>query len=94
MVGTPAVIVTCSWASMRATLRPSLNTPMNTCFAPVSAAVYGRPQAFTWNIGTIAMTVSRSPTSSASLGALARLCSSVERCEYSTPLGLPVVPLV
>ena len=24
----------------------------------------------------------------------AKLCSMVERCEYSTPLGLPVVPEV
>ena len=32
------------------------------------------------------------PTDDAACSAI--VCSQVERCEYTTPLGLPVVPLV
>jgi len=38
---------------------PSRAGPGNTSLAPVSAVVYGRPQAFTWNIGTTGSTLSR-----------------------------------
>ncbi|MCY1368457.1 hypothetical protein D9M69_554370 [compost metagenome] len=61
---------------------------------PTAAAEYGRPQALTWNIGTTGRMLSRAEQPSASGSAAPYACSSVERCEYSAALGLPVVPLV
>ena len=52
------------------------------------------PQALTWNIGTTGRMQSRADRASESGSAPAQACSSVERWLYSTPLGLPVVPLV
>jgi hypothetical protein len=48
----------------------------------------------TWNIGTTGMTVSSalSPSPSAWLAPIE--CRTVERCEYRTPFGRQVVPLV
>ena len=47
-----------------------------------------------WNIGTMTRirSISVIPTDEAACSAM--VCSHVERCEYTTPLGLPVVPLV
>ncbi len=47
-----------------------------------------------WNIGTMIRMRSDSvmPTEEAACSAM--VCSQVERCEYTTPFGLPVVPLV
>ena len=52
------------------------------------------PQALAWNMGTMTRmrSVSIIPTDEAACSAM--VCSQVERCEYTTPLGLPVVPLV
>ena len=62
--------------------------------APAIAAANGSPQALTWNIGTTASTRSRELSRFASGPITTVECIAVERCEYSTPLGLPVVPLV
>ena len=47
-----------------------------------------------WNMGTMTRirSVSVMPTEEADCSAI--VCSQIERCEYTTPLGLPVVPLV
>ncbi|MNO09403.1 hypothetical protein D3C81_2325580 [compost metagenome] len=50
------------------------------------------PQALTWNIGTTGRITSLAEQPSASGMADAYECSTVERCEYRAPLGLPVVP--
>ncbi|MNT54544.1 hypothetical protein D3C72_1917140 [compost metagenome] len=60
--------------------------------APDRGTEYGKPQAFTWNMGTTGSTVSEARTFSALGMADAYACSTVERCEYRAPLGLPVVP--
>jgi hypothetical protein len=52
------------------------------------------PQALTWNIGTTGRMLSPAEQFSASGSAAAKVCSTVERWLYSTPLGLPVVPEV
>ena len=66
----------------------------NTRSAPIIHAAYGTPHALAWNIGTI--TSMRSRSLSAMLAVLVTIteCMYVLRCEYMTPLGLPVVPLV
>jgi hypothetical protein len=47
-----------------------------------------------WNIGTTGIATSRTESPNAFGAFTAMVCSTVERCEYTTPLGLPVVPLV
>ena len=63
--------------------------------APHERAAYGKPQAFTWNIGTTGSTRSRGRDPDRRRPCtVARQCRMFERCEYRTPFGLPVVPLV
>ena len=93
-MGTPADIVTCSCSNNSYIDLPSSAGPGNTILAPVSGTEYGKPQALTWNIGTTGSTASRADTFSASGMVEAYECSTVERCEYSAPFGLPVVPEV
>ena len=59
---------------------------------PLMNAAYGRPHAIAWNIGTMGMiaSIERRPMTSAWF--MAMPCSTFERCEYTTPFGLPVVP--
>ncbi len=66
-----------------------------TTLAPTIAVANGMPHALAWNIGTTGSTQSRwdRPRPSAVIPTVIE-CSTVERCEYTTPLGLPVVPLV
>jgi hypothetical protein len=47
-----------------------------------------------WNIGTIGSTRSWSDSPIALAAQNAMLCRYVERWLYTTPLGIPVVPLV
>ncbi len=91
-VGTPAVNVTRSPVSSSSRLSGSRNLPGSTSPAPVMGHANGRPHALTWNIGTTGSTVSASRI--AKLSAIARpmACSTSDRWEYRTPLGLPVVP--
>ena len=58
------------------------------------AAAYGMPQALAWNIGTTGITASEARRPIASGTRTPSECSTVERCEYTTPFGRPVVPLV
>ena len=66
--------------------------PGNTSFTPIITAPYGMPQLLAWNIGVTGSTTSvpRRPQKSPRLAT--RVCRTVDRCEYATPLGRPVVP--
>lgn len=91
-VGTPAEKLTCSCSNSSYSEAPSSFGPGNTSLAPTSGTEYGRPQALTWNIGTTGRITSCAEQPSASGSADPYECSTVERCEYSAPFGLPVVP--
>ena len=52
------------------------------------------PQLLAWNMGVTGSTTSVERTAAKSARPATSECSTVERCEYTTPLGLPVVPLV
>ena len=80
-VGTPAVNVTRSPASRSSKLTGSRRGPGSTSFAPVKAAVYGRFQPLTWNIGTAGKITSRELIPSASGRANTSECSTSARCE-------------
>jgi hypothetical protein len=54
--------------------------PGNTSLVPTIGAVYGKPQAFAWNIGTTASTTSLLESPVASTVQPANECSTVERC--------------
>ncbi len=56
--------------------------------------MYGSPQAIAWNIGTTGITESASRTSIESGRAAPSVWRTIDRCEYRTPFGRPVVPLV
>ena len=59
--------------------------------APYTQPMWIRPQALAWNCGTI--TSSRAPSTTPTPPAAAPIVwVQMERCEYTTPLGLPVVP--
>jgi hypothetical protein len=57
-VGTPADTVTPSASNSACSDAPSSRGPGNTSLAPTMHAMYGMPQAFTWNMGTTGSTVS------------------------------------
>ena len=65
-----------------------------TIVAPAMAHAYGKPHAFAWNIGTTGSTRSLCLIATLSARHLPSACRMFERCEYRTPFGLPVVPLV
>src|SRR5438270_3133499 len=92
IVGTPAPSVTRSSCASWSTRSGWRELPGNTCFAPTNVDAYGRPQAVAWNIGTMAMTVSRCETPMQSVNDAPRACRVNARWLYATPFGLPVVP--
>ena len=92
IVGTPAATVTCSPSIRSSRLLASRAGPGITSLAPAVTAPNGMPHALAWNIGTTGSTVSRCPRPSPSVISVASECSTVDRCEYTTPLGCPVVP--
>ena len=61
---------------------------------PAMNAANGMPQALTWNIGTMVSCRSASPAPVQALCSVDTACRYVERWEYTTPRGSPVVPLV
>src|SRR5438132_304632 len=65
-VGTPAEKLTFSCSNNSYSDLPSSAGPGNTILAPDSGTEYGKPHAFTWNIGTTGSTQSRPETFSAS----------------------------
>ena len=66
--------------------------PGNTILVPSITAPYGRPQQLAWNIGVTGSITSLPRKSQQSAMQPTSVCSTVERCEYTTPLGRPVVP--
>src|SRR5574343_754298 len=94
MVGTPALMVTCSASISSYKLAPSSLGPGSTSFAPATMAAYGMHQALLWNMGTTGSAASRAERLSTSGRHAVVALSTMARCEYSTPLGLPVVPEV
>ena len=81
IVGTPAVIVTCSCWNASSRLSPSRNGPGKTCLAPTKVQVNGKPHALAWNIGTTGSTVSSSVTARTPATADASECTAMARCE-------------
>ena len=94
MVGTPAVKVTPSFTMRSASAFGCIIAPGKTSAAPAAGAACAMPQALAWNIGTTGIATSRTREAERVGRVHAIVCSTVERCEYTTPLGLPVVPLV
>jgi len=94
MVGTACEKPTFSLRMSSYRLWPSMCGPGMTSFMPVIAAAYGMPHALAWNIGTASSSVICELTPKVSGAHSISECSTVERCEYSTPFGLPVVPEV
>ena len=94
MVGTPAESVTRSSAISAASREGSMKRCGITCLQPSISAAHGTPQPMAWNIGTMPSTVSVAERAIESVMQIAMVCRYCERCSYSTPLGLPVVPLV
>ena len=66
MVGTPRLMDTRCSLIRRQMEAGSGRTPVKTWVAPVMVAEYGTPQLLAWNIGTTAITTSRSRTPAAS----------------------------
>ena len=62
--------------------------------APAATPAWARPHALAWNIGTTGRmrSDSRAPSESAVIAPI--VCRNVLRWLYTTPFGLPVVPLV
>ena len=52
------------------------------------------PQLLAWNMGVTGKTTSVPLRAQKSPKQPTRVCKMVERCEYTTPLGRPVVPEV
>ena len=91
-VGTPAVNVTFSVESNSYTDAPSSLAPGITSLVPMLGAENAIPQLLAWNSGTTGSIVSRALVPSASELFAISACSTLERCEYNTPFGSPVVP--
>jgi hypothetical protein len=68
--------------------------PGITSLVPIEGAEKAMPQLLAWNNGTTGSIVSFDVAPSASPLLAIIECSTLERCEYSTPLGSPVVPEV
>ena len=75
IVGTPAANVTRSCSISSSRLGGSRYGPGNTSFAPTIAAMYGKPHALTWNIGTTGSSVSIAERTRASRAAPRRACA-------------------
>src|SRR5580700_4269373 len=93
-VGTPAVCVTFSLSSNSNTEAPSSLAPGSTSLVPIDGAENAMPQLLAWNSGTTGSMVSPAPAPSESPVLAISACMTLDRCEYSTPFGSPVVPEV
>ena len=94
IVGTPAATVTFSSTMSCAMALPERSGPGMMSDAPDATAACARPHALAWNIGTTGkmMSLSRAPKLSTVIAP--KVCRYVLRWLYTTPFGLPVVPLV
>ena len=68
--------------------------PGITRLAPLATAACASPHALAWNIGTTGRMTSLSRTPRLSTVIAPIVWRNVERWLYTTPFGLPVVPLV
>ena len=93
-VGTAAEKVTPSVSRSSKIDSPSIFAPGMTSLAPTAGALKATPQALAWNIGTTGSTTSAAPRPITSACRQMKVWMKLERCEYSTPLGSPVVPEV
>src|SRR5579863_6163294 len=91
-VGTPAVWVTFSVSRSSNTDAPSSLAPGRTSLVPIDGAEKAMPQLLAWNSGTTGSIVSPAQAPSESPVLAISACSTLERCEYNTPLGSHVVP--
>jgi hypothetical protein len=71
---------------------PSMRAPGMTSFDPAAGPPKAMPQALAWNIGTTGRIVSLGVAPSTVVCRPSRVWMKLDRCEYSTPFGLPVVP--
>ena len=93
-VGTAAEKVTPSVSSSSYSEAPSILAPGITSLQPEAGPTKAIPQALAWNMGTTGRITSEVlPPTTEDCSAM-KVCRKLERCEYSTPLGLPVVPEV
>ena len=76
------------------TFAPSSFAPGSTSLVPIEGAENAMPQLLAWNSGTTGSIVSAAFAPSESPVLAISACSTLERCEYNTPLGSPVVPEV
>ena len=94
-VGTPPVTVTFSASKSCKRLSASRYGPGKLASPPQKRTNSGNPHAQAWNMGTIGSTTSRSAMPSpAQLSRKVIVCSMIDRCVYTIPLGFPVVPEV
>src|SRR6202011_4285532 len=91
-VGTPAVCVTFSVSSSSNTDAPSSFAPGNTSLVPIEGAENAIPQLLAWNRGTTGSMVSPALAPRESPVLAISAWSTLERCEYNTPLRSPVGP--
>ena len=94
IVGTPAATVTFSSTMSCAMALPERSGPGITNDAPEATAACARPHALAWNIGTTGKITSLSRAPKLSTVIAPNVCRYVLRWLYTTPFGLPVVPLV
>ena len=94
IVGTPAASVTFSCSIRSASAGGERSGPGITNDDPAKMPAWHSPQALAWNIGTTGRITSASQTPTPSAIIAPNECSTVERWLYTTPFGLPVVPLV
>ena len=93
-VGTAAARVARSAAMKAASGAAWANRFGSSRSAPTSQAAYGMPQALPWNMGTTGSTRSYWLSPRASPEDTPSVCRNVDRWLYTTPFGMPVVPLV
>src|SRR5215469_15205047 len=91
-VGTAQLMVTPSFSISSIRLSGSRCGPGRTNLQPAMAAVYGSPHPLAWNMGEQSNATSYWESPQQSGSAWQRVCRTCVRCEYKTPLGLPVVP--
>src|SRR6476660_2021897 len=92
IVGTAAASVGFSAPIIAAIGAACRNRSGMTSDAPDMNPAYGSPHDIAWNIGTMTSSRTVGPRPKPSTMQICMECSQIERCEYATPFGLPVVP--
>ena len=71
-----------------------MRAPGMTSLVPEAGPAKAMPQALAWNMGTTGRITSLGVAPITVAVIAMKVCRKLERCEYSTPLGFPVVPEV